>query len=176
MAEAPQLSQARTPADATPADATSGGTEASVDSPSAPRARALLEMAIYGPDLDKLEEFYTGVLGLERIARAGNRLVALRCGHSTLLLFDPSVSRVPGPIPEHGPTGAGHIAFVIEDDERPIWRDHLTRRGVSIEKEVEWEDGGVSVYFRDPAGNSVELAPPRIWGGLGRDLLDSVNP
>ncbi|MGN6582964.1 MAG: glyoxalase/bleomycin resistance/extradiol dioxygenase family protein, partial [Rhizobiaceae bacterium] len=24
--------------------------------------------------------------------------------------------------------------------------------------------GGRSIYFRDPAGNSIEFAEPRIWG------------
>ena len=35
---------------------------------------------------------------------------------------------------------------------------------VSIEAEVEWPNGGFSIYLRDPAGNSVELATPSIWG------------
>ncbi|MGH7447107.1 MAG: VOC family protein, partial [Longimicrobiales bacterium] len=79
------------------------------------------------------------------------------------------------PIPEHGAVGAGHFAFVIEDDERDGWREHLTRHGVVIEREVDWQDGGASIYVRDPAGNSVELAPPTIWGGLGRGLIDSLD-
>jgi catechol 2,3-dioxygenase-like lactoylglutathione lyase family enzyme len=139
------------------------------------RAPALLEHALYGPDLDVLERSYTDVIGLTRILRAEGRLVALRCGHATLLLFDPSVSRVPGAVPEHGCEGAGHIAFVIEADARTTWREQLTRHGVAIEREVEWPEGGTSIYFRDPAGNSVELAPPAIWGGIGRQLLDSLG-
>lgn len=137
-------------------------------------ARALLELALYGPDLAALERFYTEVFGLAVIARAADRLVALRCGHATLLLFNPAVTRVPGPIPEHGASGAGHVAFVIEDAERPAWRARLERLGVAIEREVPWQEGGASLYVRDPAGNSVELAPPTIWGGLGRALLDSM--
>ena len=31
--------------------------------------------------------------------------------------------------------------------------------------EVPWPEGGRSIYFRDPAGNSLELAPPTLWGG-----------
>lgn len=140
-----------------------------------PPLRGVLETAVYGPDLDVLERFYVEVLGLERVERFGERLVVLRCGNSAVLLFDPSVTRIPSPIPEHGPEGAGHIAFVIEDAERPAWREHLQRHGVDVEREVEWPDGGISVYFRDPAGNSLELAPPRMWGGIGRALLDSVG-
>ena len=36
--------------------------------------------------------------------------------------------------------------------------------GVDIETEVEWPGGGRSIYVRDPAGNSVELASSTIWG------------
>jgi catechol 2,3-dioxygenase-like lactoylglutathione lyase family enzyme len=134
--------------------------------------RAMLEFALYGPDLQRLETFYRDVFGLEPIARVAGRLVALRCGHSTLLLFDPSVTRATGPVPEHGADGAGHIAFVIEDDERHAWRQHLQDIGVDVEREVDWPEGGTSLYLRDLAGNSVELAPPTIWGGLGRGLID----
>jgi catechol 2,3-dioxygenase-like lactoylglutathione lyase family enzyme len=137
--------------------------------------RGLLEFAVYGPDLHALERFYCDVFGLKLIRRAGDRLTALRCGHSTLLLFDPSVSRMTGPVPEHGAQGPGHFAFVIEDGERDAWRKHLRRHGVAIEREVEWDEGGASIYVRDPAGNSVELAPPAIWGGLGRALIDSLE-
>jgi hypothetical protein len=46
---------------------------------------------------------------------------------------------------------------------------------VEIEREVDWDEGGTSLYVRDPAGNSVELAPPTIWGGLGRALITSLE-
>lgn len=137
--------------------------------------RGMLEFAVYGPDIQALERFYCDVFGLEVILRSADRLIALRCGHSTLLLFDPEVTRDRGPIPEHGATGAGHVAFIIEDSERDAWRAHLERRGVAIEREVDWDEGGVSIYVRDPAGNSVELAPPTLWGGLGRALIDSLD-
>jgi catechol 2,3-dioxygenase-like lactoylglutathione lyase family enzyme len=35
---------------------------------------------------------------------------------------------------------------------------------VAMEDEVAWPAGGKSVYFRDPAGNSVELVTPGVWG------------
>lgn len=130
---------------------------------------------MYGSDLKALERFYCDVFGLEVIMRGGDRLTALRCGHSTLLLFNPQHTREKGPIPEHGADGAGHFAFIIESDERDAWRDHLARHNVEIEREIEWDEGGASIYVRDPAGNSVELAPPSIWGGLGRALIDSID-
>jgi catechol 2,3-dioxygenase-like lactoylglutathione lyase family enzyme len=39
----------------------------------------------------------------------------------------------------------------------------MVQHGVEIEAEVTWPSGGQSIYFRDPAGNSVELATPQTW-------------
>ena len=36
--------------------------------------------------------------------------------------------------------------------------------GVEIEVDYLWPGGGRSIYFRDPAGNSLEFAEPSIWG------------
>ena len=36
-------------------------------------------------------------------------------------------------------------------------------KGVAIESEVSWPNGGHSIYIRDPAGNSLEFATPDIW-------------
>jgi catechol 2,3-dioxygenase-like lactoylglutathione lyase family enzyme len=44
------------------------------------------------------------------------------------------------------------------------WRKCLQDHGVTFEKEVEWPRGGKFLYFRDPAGNSVELLTPGVWG------------
>jgi hypothetical protein len=38
------------------------------------------------------------------------------------------------------------------------------QRGVEIESDFLWPSGGRSIYFRDPAGNCLEFADPRIWG------------
>jgi hypothetical protein len=35
---------------------------------------------------------------------------------------------------------------------------------VAIEADFEWPKGGRSIYFRDPAGNCLEFAEPKIWG------------
>jgi catechol 2,3-dioxygenase-like lactoylglutathione lyase family enzyme len=96
--------------------------------------------------------------------------VFFRCGDGVLLLFNPDVtSATPGavagtPVPAHGALGVGHVAFAVAEREIPDWRAHLGDHGVAIESEIEWPRGGTSLYVRDPAGNSVELAPRRIWG------------
>jgi len=133
------------------------------------RVSGLLEAAVYGEDLAALEKFYVEVFGLEPIARTEARNVVLRAGRSALILFDPRTSTERGgPFPPHGTRGPGHIAFVIPDDDLPRWRARLEEFGVAVEREVDWPEGGTSIYVRDPAGNSVEMAPPSLWGGLGQ--------
>ena len=48
-------------------------------------------------------------------------------------------------------------------DQIDAWRNWLAQHGVPVETEVTWP-GGFSLYFRDPAGNSLELATPEMWG------------
>jgi len=64
----------------------------------------------------------------------------------------------------HGARGAGHIALAAPETDLPSWRAHLETHGVEIESEVRWPRGGRSLYMRDPAGNSVEIASPTVWG------------
>jgi catechol 2,3-dioxygenase-like lactoylglutathione lyase family enzyme len=132
--------------------------------------QAILESALYVADLDAAEAFYTGVLGLEVIARIEGRHVFLRCGRGVLLLFDPAATEVPPPpdaklpVPPHGSRGPGHLCFSAAAEEIGRWKAHLEARGVVIEADFEWPQGGRSIYFRDPSGNSLEFAEPRIWG------------
>ena len=67
-------------------------------------------------------------------------------------------------IPAHGAIGRGHVAFAASDQDLKEWRWSLGNHKVPIEKELAWPRGGHSIYFRDPSGNSVELATPEIWG------------
>jgi catechol 2,3-dioxygenase-like lactoylglutathione lyase family enzyme len=129
------------------------------------QASSVFETVLYAEDLAAAERFYHEALGLEVMGRS-SLMVVFRCGNGVLLVFDPRKSRAPGrDVPSHGTTGAGHVAFPAKPENLPAWRNQLRRAGVPIEGEVEWDEGGRSIYFRDPAGNSVELAPPTIWGG-----------
>ncbi len=65
--------------------------------------------------------------------------------------------------PAHGPQGPGHICFRAEASDLDRWRSHFEQAGIAIEADFEWPGGGRSIYVRDPAGNSVEFAEPRIW-------------
>ncbi len=138
----------------------------------APRLGGVLEASVYGADLGALEAFYVDVFGMEPIARAEGRNVMLRCGHSVVILFDPDVTdQEGGKIPPHGARGAGHVALIAADQDIARWRSHFGACGVAIEREVEWPDAGTSLYVRDPAGNSIEVAPASLWGGIGRGML-----
>lgn len=125
----------------------------------------ILETCLYVDDLAASEEFYRRVLGLEFDSRVAGRHVFLRLDQQMFLLFRAEASSVPaGDIPPHGAVGPGHVAFSIRDDEFPAWQSQLESHGIAIERIHTWPGGGRSLYFRDPAGNSVELTTPKIWG------------
>lgn len=127
--------------------------------------QAVVETALYGDDLAAQEHFYTTVLELPVLGRDPTRHVFLRVGPaSVLLLFKADVTLQPGPFPPHGTRGPGHAAFGIAADQLDAWRQRLTKHQVAIEHEITWPLGGHSLYFRDPAGNSVELITPGVWG------------
>ncbi|TCD16063.1 VOC family protein [Oricola cellulosilytica] len=128
----------------------------------------ILETALYVRDLDSAERFYGGTLGLEKIVRVEGRHVFFRCGDGILLLFIASETvRPPSnpalPVPAHGMRGAGHACFRVESDKMEPWRQHLEEEGVGIEADFRWPNGARSIYFRDPAGNSLEIAEPKLW-------------
>ena len=129
----------------------------------------VLESCLYATDLNAAERFYREVLGLELHAREAGRHVFFRCSDCMLLVFNPEhtsavTTTVNGAqLPLHGTRGAGHLAFAVAAGELANWRLRLERAGVAIESEIDWPQGGRSLYFRDPAGNSIELASPRIW-------------
>jgi catechol 2,3-dioxygenase-like lactoylglutathione lyase family enzyme len=128
----------------------------------------ILETSLYADDLVAAEAFYAGVLGLPVYARAAGRHLFLTCGDQMLLLFAPSETEKPAAaakfgVPPHGARGPGHVCFRASAAAIETWRVHLTAHGVAIEAEVTWPGGGRSIYFRDPAGNSLEFAEPRIW-------------
>jgi catechol 2,3-dioxygenase-like lactoylglutathione lyase family enzyme len=128
----------------------------------------ILETVLYAKDLEAVEAFYRDVLGFVAFAKAEGRHLFFRCGNQVLLIFDPEATRVPPPadallVPPHGTEGPGHLCFRASADEIEAWRKQLAAKGIAIEADFEWPGGGRSIYFRDPAGNCLEFAEPRIW-------------
>ncbi len=124
----------------------------------------ILETVLYVDDLDAAETFYGRVLGLERTSRREGLYLFFRVGRQMLLLFDPEGSRRNPVLPPHGATGPGHVCFRVAEEELDAWQARLESHGIAIEHLQRWPCGARSFYVRDPAGNSVELAPARIWG------------
>jgi catechol 2,3-dioxygenase-like lactoylglutathione lyase family enzyme len=124
----------------------------------------VLETILYVDDLVAAERFYGDVLGLELDSRKDGLFVFFKCGAGMLLLFEPRAASAGRNVPAHGAQGPGHACFAVAERDLEYWQERLQAAGVAIEQEVDWPRGGRSFYFRDPAGNSLELATPKIWG------------
>lgn len=125
----------------------------------------VVETSLYVDDLDRAARFYAGVLGLEPIGREAGRHAFFRAGAQDVLLLFHAAQTLQGEhLPAHGTTGPGHCALGIAAGSADAWRARLAAHGVAVEHEEVWPRGGRSLYFRDPAGNSVELVTPGVWG------------
>ena len=128
-----------------------------------PRIHGVHETVLYADDVQALAAFYADVVGLRQIDPPDEHSAAFRLeDDNVLLLFDPSRTSTPGRfVPEHGATGAGHIAFQVKELDEAV--EELRGHAIEIERKITWPKGGRSVYFRDPAGNSVEYVEGEIW-------------
>ncbi|MDP0925738.1 VOC family protein [Paracoccus onubensis] len=140
---------------------------------SPPPVFGTLETALYADDLHAAEDFWSGVMGFEKIVAEAGRHVFFRIAESpapqVLLIFRPVASEKPTdpgarlPVPPHGARGPGHFCLAVAPDALDRWRSHLVAHGIEIEADFLWPDGARSIYFRDPGGNSIELADPHLW-------------
>lgn len=132
------------------------------------KTRAILETVLYAEDLSAAEQFYGQILGLETYAQVPGRHIFYKLESQMLLIFDPNATSKPAdgplPVPPHGARGHGHVCFAATGREIDAWKQKLSDANIAIEADFEWPGGGRSIYVRDPAGNSVEFAEPRIWG------------
>ncbi len=129
----------------------------------------ILETCLYAENLDDARSFYSALPGIELVSEEEDRHVFFKCGEGMLLIFNPNHTSTEqtqindSDIPLHGAKGEGHIAFSIEEVDLEKWREFLHENHIQIESEVTWPNGSVSLYFRDPAGNSLELVSAEIW-------------
>lgn len=136
--------------------------------PPAPAPQGVLEAALYAKDLDEASVFYGEILGLERVVHVEGRHVFYRVGPTILLIFNPDAtaegsSNPALPVPAHGAHGPGHLCFTALSEQIDAWHKRLTAAGYPVEADFHWPGGARSIYFRDPAGNSLEFAEPRLW-------------
>jgi catechol-2,3-dioxygenase len=117
-----------------------------------------------------MKDFYINILGLEFVSEEKDRYVFVKAGQSMLLIFNPNKTLASDTsntqLPAHGafaPPSVIHFALEIEKENYDITKNMLNEKNIKIEKEVAWEKGANSIYFRDPAGNLVEIITPGSW-------------
>lgn len=140
---------------------------------SPPPVLGTLESALYADDLQAATAFWEGVMGLRAFQTVPQRHVFFRVSEDprpqVLLVFRATATEQPLkpdarlPVPPHGARGPGHFCLAVAPGAMDGWRNHLIDNGVTIEADFRWPNGARSIYFRDPAGNSIELADPAIW-------------
>jgi catechol-2,3-dioxygenase len=123
--------------------------------------KALGEVALRVNDLDKMQDFYTSVVGLELMQRfpdiAFFKIADGYAGHTQILaLFDRS--KEPGYAGlSASQTTVDHIAFTINLSDYAAEKQRLEGLGVEVRTAehtwVHWR----SLYMIDPEGNQVEL-------------------
>ena len=129
----------------------------------------MLETALYhdSESRDAMERFYGEVLGLAAVSRWPDG-VAFRAGAGVLLIFDRErLAARGGPIADHGTSGPGHACLLAAGDAYEQLRERIAAGGVEIVHDQQWPGGGRSFYFKDPAGNLLEVADRDIWPAAG---------
>lgn len=135
-----------------------------------PPLLGVLESALYADDLDAATAFWQDVVGLDPFQTVPGRHVFFRVApDQVLLVFRPEATARPPvpdarlPVPPHGARGPGHFCLAAAPETLDAWHAHLEASGITIEADFRWPNGARSIYFCDPAGNSIEIADPAIW-------------
>ena len=128
------------------------------------KVKGIKETCLYIVNLAVAKEFYEGTLGLPLIAYEPGKHLFLRAGSSVLLCFNPEDSKLKESPPAHFGGGAQHFAFEVKATEYAKTRRELEKKGIEIIDIMVWEGGAESFYFKDPAGNILEVVPDQgVW-------------
>ena len=127
-----------------------------------PKADGILESSLYVSDVSRSVRFYQETFGFAVISEFGERGCAMHAGpRQVLLLFKKGASRTFSS--PHDGGGELHLAFAIAAAELAPWESWLQERGIAVEEKRTWEEGGRSLYFRDPDRHLLELVTPGTW-------------
>jgi catechol 2,3-dioxygenase-like lactoylglutathione lyase family enzyme len=130
-----------------------------------PEIIGVYETVLYAESVEATAAFYSKLLRLSPLEQAEGLFAGFRIPDGgTLLIFDPESSAAPNrSVPSHGTAGPGHVALAVKEGSLDAFESRLHDSGVEIERNIRWNEGGRSIYFRDPAGNSVELIEGEAW-------------
>jgi catechol 2,3-dioxygenase-like lactoylglutathione lyase family enzyme len=114
-------------------------------------------------DLEAMRRFYCDVLGAQHVAyRAEFGMSHLRVGASMidLVAVDGPLGKAGGAAPGDGGRNMDHLCLRVEPFDQEEVVAHLRGCGVEvgeIRRRFGAEGNGISIYVRDPEGNTVEL-------------------
>lgn len=139
------------------------------------RPTHILETSLYASDLEAARHFYGTVLNLPVVFDEPDRHLSFQCGRGIVHVFIAEVTRETESLPAHGTEGPGHVALAIPFRQVEAWQERFAAHDIPLEDTATWphHERAVSLYVRDPAGNSVELATPELWG-LDADARDDA--
>ena len=127
--------------------------------------QGVMHFTIAVSDVDRAEQFYTEVLGLERVAKnAPVGMVFLKSGEDYVILTRSKTPIQPNPADEI----FVHHAFKVDASEYDAAKQYLESNGVRIIHEENRTEGvflGRQCYFHDPDRNVLELIEFRGRGG-----------
>lgn len=144
-----------------------------------PAVTHVLETSLYVADLGRSQQFYQRLFGFECFLRDA-RMCALGVAEGQVLLLfvhggsiEPSHTST-GMVPAHDGHGQLHLCFAIAEADLAAWESRLSACAIPIESRVQWPRGGISLYFRDPDGHSLELATPGLWPNYLKVTTDAT--
>ncbi len=110
-------------------------------------------------DLDRAEQFYTGVLGFSVTHRfsKGLRHLMLDTGNGAIALFESKDLDTREALGLLSETGYMHLAFKADKQRFQSIVDELNAKNVRIDSGPVKRGNGESIYFNDPDFNHLEI-------------------
>jgi catechol 2,3-dioxygenase-like lactoylglutathione lyase family enzyme len=122
-----------------------------------PQLKYIQEVTLYAKNLTRSMEFYMDTLGLFLMSYQKERQLVFRIGHGILQIFPANLEVDEKARDSHWGGGHLHVAFACAAGELETWRLRLDEEEVTIVSEQTWDNGKVSILFRDPDGHLIEL-------------------
>ena len=125
--------------------------------------KGIKETCIYIEDIQLARQFYHEKLGLDIINEVEGKHIFFRAGNAVLLCFNPEDSKHKDNPPPHFTYGPQHFAFEVSRKDYEKSKAWIEELGIPIISKITWPGGLESFYFKDPAGNVLEIVPEGVW-------------